>query len=60
MAGLVVGTGLSDDLAERWVTQANAGFTVLGVRDVEDADERERVRSLFASSGGKVSFDLSS
>ena len=60
MVGLLVGAGLSDDLAARWVEKAHEGFIVLGVRGVEDAAERERIAALFAASGGTASFDLSS
>jgi CheY-like chemotaxis protein len=60
MVGLLVGAGLSDDLAARWVEKAHEGFTVLGVRGVEDAAERERIAALLVASGGTASFDLSS
>lgn len=52
VVGLLVGTGVSDDLASAWVTKVGEGFAVVGLRGRLDDGDRARVLAILLAAGG--------
>ena len=59
--GLLVGSGFSDGLAEKWMAKVHEGHAIVGVRGVEGEPEKARVAEILAETGGShVGVNLSS